>query len=558
MARAVNRSHLAVAALSLSLVGLASIPLVLTTELDLGEYAAIQVELRRLSELHTQLDEHVLAIQVGILLNYDALVETGQQLENETLRVSDRLAHKKLTSRPVIAAALEAYRADALTQREIVETFKIQQAVLQNSRRFLPIAGRSALEAFVGSRDPAHFTRVLNVKARVFAHMLDGGDPFALQREIDEVAAELTHDHEAAAIQFFRHATVAILYRTLGQKSAGEIVNHPVHASLQRLNDAYDDARADIERDGAIARAVLFALSLGLIGFIGVVLLKLRARGAELAQINEGLEETIRERSAMLAQSQKLEAIGQLAAGIAHEINTPAQYVGDNLAFLQESFGELVAALAEPQAGAAVNEDLAFLLKEIPPALQQSREGIARVAEIVRAMKEFSHPGSDEPSPVDLNNAVKNTVTVTRNTWKDVAHLQLDLDPALPEVHCLVAQLNQAVLNLIVNAADAIREKPSGKGLGRIDVSTRRDGDHVLLVIRDDGPGIPPEIQHRVFDPFFTTKAVGKGTGQGLAITRSIIVDKHGGTIDLESQPGAGAVFRIRLPIEPPARNAQA
>ncbi len=283
----------------------------------------------------------------------------------------------------------------------------------------------------------------------------------------------------------------------------------------------------------------------------------------------------VREREQMhiqLAQAQKLESIGQLAAGIAHEINTPAQYVGDNLEFLEQSFGELGELLKRYQAllaaagegevpaelvaevrEAAEAADVEFLEEEIPRALAQSREGIGRVSKIVRAMKDFSHPGSEQKEPIDLNHAIESTVTVARNEWKYVAELEMELDEGLPPVPCLAAEMNQVVLNIVVNAAHALgdqREAREGEGKGRIFVRTRSEGDVWAVVeIEDTGPGIPEEIRDRIFDPFFTTKEVGKGTGQGLAIARSIVVDKHGGTLDVASEPGQGTTFTIRLPL---------
>lgn len=273
---------------------------------------------------------------------------------------------------------------------------------------------------------------------------------------------------------------------------------------------------------------------------------------------------------AQLHQAQKLESIGQLAAGIAHEINTPIQYVGDNTRFLQDAFEDLlglvneyrrfVAAMngksGENSLLTAVNEaeelaDLEYLASEIPLAVRQSLEGIERVAKIVRAMKEFSHPGTEEKTSVDLNKAIESTVTVSRNEWKYVADLELDLDADLPQVPCLPGEFNQVILNILINAAHAIGDvvsRGSGKK-GRIVVRTRREGAWAEIRISDTGPGIPEAIQGKIFDPFFTTKEVGRGTGQGLAIARSAIVDKHGGTIHFETQPGAGTTFIVRLPI---------
>ncbi|MCP4003056.1 MAG: response regulator [bacterium] len=270
-----------------------------------------------------------------------------------------------------------------------------------------------------------------------------------------------------------------------------------------------------------------------------------------------------------LVHAQKLEAIGQLAAGIAHEINTPAQYVGDNLAFLQQSFsallellgtyralqaaaeaGNVSAELVAKVAEAAEAADIEFLEEEIPRALLQSREGISRVAKIVRAMKEFSHPGLAKKQPLDLNRAIESTATVARNEWKYVAELEMEFDPNLPPVPCLAGEFNQVVLNILVNAAQAISEGSDGREKGLIRIRTNREGDEwVVLEVSDDGPGMPEEIRIKVFDPFFTTKEVGKGTGQGLAIARSVVVDKHGGTIEVQSAVGQGSTFRIRLPL---------
>ncbi len=272
------------------------------------------------------------------------------------------------------------------------------------------------------------------------------------------------------------------------------------------------------------------------------------------------LKQTLEERDRLednLRQAQKLEAIGQLAAGIAHEINTPTQYVGDNLRFLKESFGELdgllgqLAELGGEPAGKILGEaDFDYLKEEIPRALNQSLEGVDRVAKIVRAMKEFSHPAR-EKTATDLNRAIQSTITVASNEWKYVAEIETDLDPELPAVHCSPAEFNQVVLNMIVNAAHAISDVvgDGGNGKGKIRVRTRAQDDFVLVEISDSGSGMPAHVQARIFDPFFTTKEVGKGTGQGLAIAHNVIVDKHGGTIKVTSAPGQGTTFHIRLPI---------
>jgi PAS domain S-box-containing protein len=286
----------------------------------------------------------------------------------------------------------------------------------------------------------------------------------------------------------------------------------------------------------------------------------------------------IKQLEAQLRQAQKLESIGQLAAGLAHEINTPIQYVGDNTRFLEEAFKELVGLFeaCEAVASAASNggvtgnlldrmtqasdkADIGYLRGEIPKAIEQSLEGVARVAQIVKAMKEFSHPGSADLTAVNLNRAIESTILVCRNEWKYVAELLTDFDAELPVVRCLPGEINQVILNLLMNASQAIADVVKQRGgKGTIKVSTRRDGEWAEVRIRDTGLGIPAAIRARVFDPFFTTKEVGKGTGQGLALAHSVVVQKHRGSITFETEEGVGTVFIIRLPLTERGGNHEA
>ena len=271
-----------------------------------------------------------------------------------------------------------------------------------------------------------------------------------------------------------------------------------------------------------------------------------------------------------LVQAQKLEAMGQLAAGIAHEINTPTQYVGDNTRFLQDAFGDLARLLEQytalfqavkagtvadallcEVAAMAEEVDTDYLTAEIPQAIQQSLEGVERIASIVRAMKEFAHPGTEEKTPIDLNRAIANALTVTRNEWKYVAELSTDFEPALPLVPCVPGGFNQVILNIIVNAAHAMADvvDHGSAGKGTLTITTRQQGDWAEIRISDTGSGIPEAVRSKVFDPFFTTKEVGKGTGQGLAISYDVVVNKHGGTLTFETEMDRGTTFIIRLPI---------
>jgi PAS domain S-box-containing protein len=268
-------------------------------------------------------------------------------------------------------------------------------------------------------------------------------------------------------------------------------------------------------------------------------------------------------REAEIEQASRLEALGRLSAGLAHEINSPIQYVGDNARFLAEAWEELLGLLGryrdligstEPmpwaerlakirEAEAGIEFD--YLQTEIPVAVAQTLAGIERVATIVRAMKTFSHPGDQEHAPADLSEALQATVTVTRPQVRDVADLEMDLAD-LPPVRCSIAEVNQAFLNLIVNAADAI-EATGNRGTIRLTTSV--DGGDVLVRIRDTGTGIPDDVLPKIFDPFFTTKGDGRGTGQGLPLVRAVIEKGHGGTLTVETHPGRGTTFTVRLPI---------
>jgi two-component system NtrC family sensor kinase len=276
---------------------------------------------------------------------------------------------------------------------------------------------------------------------------------------------------------------------------------------------------------------------------------------------------------AELLQAGKLTAIGQLAAGIAHEINTPMQFVGDNTHFLQRAFGLLLPILeklrsltAQEQADLKLADEFGqlrqmlkrakvdILCREVPRALDGSLEGIKRVTNIVRAMKEFSHPSSGDLRPAKLKDVIESTLEVTRNVWKYTSTVETNFDPDLPDVPCLRDELNQVILNLIVNASDAIAERTQldASGLGQITIRTRRVDGCAQISIADNGSGMPEHVRARVFEPFFTTKAIGKGTGQGLAIAYSVVTDKHGGKIRLESELGRGTTFYIELPLAPP------
>ncbi len=287
-----------------------------------------------------------------------------------------------------------------------------------------------------------------------------------------------------------------------------------------------------------------------------------------IAQIQDVTERRSMEEK--LQRGQKLESIGQLASGIAHEINTPTQYVGDNMRFLKNSFENINLVLAKNKQllescrthnlsadivaemeNAIAEADIDFLVDEVPKAFSQALDGIERVRKIVESVKDFAHPGSTDMKATDINKAIESTITVASNEWKYVADIITEYDDELPPVPCLVGEFNQVILNMIVNASHAIADVigNGAAGKGTIRISTRRSGDNAEITISDTGTGMSERIRKKIFDPFFTTKDVGKGTGQGLAISHNIIVEKHKGTIDVESKVGSGTRFTVTVPL---------
>lgn len=327
---------------------------------------------------------------------------------------------------------------------------------------------------------------------------------------------------------------------------------------------------------------------------IGTLEQRVQRRTEELSSVNESLQEEVAERrtaeeslrgyaerleaalqelgeaQAQLLQSQKLEAIGSLAAGVAHEINTPIQYVSDNALFLQDSFNDVldlvkkIDAVVTPRATQLDDEgsseyndaieraDIEYLADEVPSAIEETIDGVNRIAEIVRALKEFSHPGGQDKAPVDLNRLISNTISVSKNEWKYVADVETDFAEAMEPVQARSGPLGQAILILIVNAAQAIAETiPEGSDQrGTITVTTSADDAAAVITVADTGCGIPEEIREKVFEHFFTTKDVGKGSGQGLAIAHAIVTEQHGGELAFTSEVGTGTTFSVRIPHE--------
>jgi PAS domain S-box-containing protein len=416
--------------------------------------------------------------------------------------------------------------------RDISVRKDLAAALLQNQR---------LLQAVIADLPVA--VRACDVEGRVFLHNAAAAELFALGTADDQVSGALP-SHRLTVDMFLPDGKTLVPHeeRPLARALRGEVVTN-----MELL----------ISQPGGVARTTLGSAR------------RLTGQNGECLGAVAITQDVTQKRSLEreLASAQKLESIGQLAAGIAHEINTPTQFIGDNIRFLQESVGEVLsiverllplvalddaAAIPAGEIAAFLEPlDVNYLSEQVPKALAQSLEGVERIAKIVGAMKEFSHPAVDK-APHDLNRAISSTVTVASNEWKYVADVKTVFDADLPFVPVMPGAFNQVILNILVNAAHAIgavvAAAPGTKGL--ITVSTRRVANWAEIRIEDTGCGMPDGVRDRIFDPFFTTKEVGKGTGQGLAIAHDVIVKKHNGTITVESAVGSGTTFTLRLPLE--------
>jgi signal transduction histidine kinase len=548
--------------------------LVMSNRTGQDQFDEAQSRLHRIESLNLQLDGALFFSMFEIQMDFDDLTDLTTQLRTAT-------AELRRVAPPSVGDELET----ALERRlAFIEDYKSAHAVLRNSRAiaaqmFAELRNRvsptqhdqreslSALERayldFVGRRDP------------VSGALLD--EALATVRTMDELSSFEQWNVLDAHLRTLRNYIERIGPVLFGLYAV------PFQDVIRRENAKLAERLARTSNQAGRYRVALFAVAVVLLVLAMVMVLKLRQylrmvhrandelesrvakRTAELAAANSALLGEMAEREKIESQlrlAQKLEAIGQLAAGVAHEINTPVQYALHNVEFVADVWQDLAPVLDDYEraaAGTSLDPErarrtwaaaaAARLRAEVPTALREAYMGLERISKIVLAINNFSHPGSETFRPADLNGAIENTVTVASNEWKYVAKVELDLDRSLPAVPCDLSALNQVILNLVVNAAQAIAAAHAGRRPGRILISTRRLAEEAEIVVEDNGPGVPLEIRHRVFDPFFTTKDVGKGTGQGLAIAHRIVHRQHGGTLTVAQATIGGARFVIRLPL---------
>ncbi|MEM7672498.1 MAG: ATP-binding protein [Verrucomicrobiota bacterium] len=380
----------------------------------------------------------------------------------------------------------------------------------------------------------------LLLSVAIFWRFFDG--PLKSIEDITEFASNMTGEHVSS---------LKIKHQTHETQKLAETLNATsikLHKNLKDLESAKDDLSVKVHE-------------------------KTQHLAETIVELQHEAEER-KKAEAQLVHAQKMESVGQMAAGIAHEINTPIQFISSNLQFIQDSKEDLFSIIDSMKAsngnsdtgpiieermrelsGLLEEHDFEFIEEELPRAIDQSIEGTRRVSEIVQAMKTFSHPSTESLASASINKIVEDTVTLSKNEWKYVSELEMELAPDLPNATCSISEVSQVLLNLIVNAAHAIEECKKDKDSleGRIKIKTwSNENEHVYISVEDNGAGIPEDAQRKIFDPFFTTKEVGKGTGQGLSICYDAIVNRHKGDITFTTERGNGTTFRIMIPCTQP------
>ncbi len=554
-------------------LGVAIVLLLLSNQTGKERYDDANRELDRVEAVNARLDAAVLALRFGLHTDFDLVTDLQRELQ---------VASAGLT-RPVDGGNGASVELMVEQKLQSLEEFKAQQAVVRNSiaiseEMMKELWARQARDV-KAARGPE---RLIEVERALLRYISEGDYSSGRLLAAEMTAAERARP-ELPSVEEWRllaaHVNNLLQRRADLETLLNGLFGIPVSQAVAAERRA---AQRNYAISAALAgryRVALFVVAVLLLafsawkvaqigGYVKVIektntTLEERVgeRTKDLRDANVALQKEMREREEVESQlrlAQKLESIGQLAAGIAHEINTPVQYVSDNLAFLAatwqdmqpliEDYGALLKSTDARRVEIWKNADMDFVRAELPVALEAAGAGLKHISRIVLAMKEFSHPGTEGLEPADINRAIETTITIAHNEWKYVAELHTELG-TLPAVPCNVSSFNQVMLNLIVNAAHAIGERVQDGEMGNIWIKTSRLAAHVEIRVEDDGPGVPDAIRDQIFDPFFTTKEVGKGTGQGLSIAYRVVCQQHGGTLTLEPRTGGGACFVIRLPV---------
>jgi signal transduction histidine kinase len=518
-------------------------------------------ELRLEAERSGAASEEHLAIQVFLTSSSDALNAMEvypQEFKGLFGVVRNSLVYSSAALEKITDEYSSNYKADTLNQLK-KEISGINDALDQMEEvRFSQKAGGSSRSEHEAARSTFdEFAKKLEISLGWLQNEADSninsrkGELSARWMDLEQRRKEASIFSWIAVVLYF--GITAFLawrtYRNLAQ---------PIQSLENAASNSLDEGKPFIlaETGPAEIRSLTRRLRVLVHGLEEQVAQRTHALRAKAHQLEEEMMQR-KHLETELVHAQKMEAVGQLAAGIAHEINSPSQFVNDNVMFLKDAVNELLAAVSgEGEIPDA--KEIEFLRENAPGSAEQALQGMERITTIVKSMKNFAYRDTaSEKRPQNVNQAIEATAVVATNEWKYHAELKTDLDPNLPFVPCNIGEINQVVLNLIVNAAHAIRDSELKDGNGLILVSTRQYDQYVVITIQDDGGGIPEHVQGKIFEPFFTTKEVGVGTGQGLAIAHNVITKSHGGHIWFETEQGKGTTFFIRLSLNTPSQASE-
>ncbi len=518
-------------------------------------------ELRLEAERSGAASEEHLAIQVFLTSSSDALNAMEvypQEFKGLFGVVRNSLVYSSAALEKITDEYSSNYKADTLNQLK-KEISGINDALDQMEEvRFSRKAGGSSRSEHKAARSTFdEFAKKLEISLEWLRNEADSninsrkGELSARWMDLEQSRKEASIFSWIAVVLYF--GITAFLawrtYRNLAQ---------PIQSLENAASNSLDEGKPFIlaETGPAEIRSLTRRLRVLVHGLEEQVAQRTHALRAKAHQLEEEMMQR-KHLETELVHAQKMEAVGQLAAGIAHEINSPSQFVNDNVMFLKDAVNELLAAVSgEGEIPDA--KEIEFLRENAPGSAEQALQGMERITTIVKSMKNFAYrDAASEKRPQNVNQAIEATAVVATNEWKYHAELKTDLDPNLPFVPCNIGEINQVVLNLIVNAAHAIRDSELKDGKGLILVSTRQYDQYVVITIQDDGGGIPEHVQGKIFEPFFTTKEVGVGTGQGLAIAHNVITKSHGGHIWFETEQGKGTTFFIRLSLDTPSQASE-
>jgi signal transduction histidine kinase len=555
---------------------------------DYASHRDFMLLLEERRDLDQELAQHALEARFDLTSNYDQLATDEVDMRRLDAEARARIpGFLGRAERQEVVEALARYAARSAERQVLVDRFKSTNAVFKNSIASFPTLTSAVLR---GTADQGLIAAVAKLRGQTFGLALrdDAGASIAQERSLEEVLALMsgeTGTERRDLDLMLVHARVIASEKAHTDALLRQILDLTIDRAREEVSARYQSYYVKARRKADVFGTFVSGLALVLLLVVAYAVLRLRRLASALQRLNQGLEAAVLKRTAELEEAmarrerleielrhaQKLESVGQLASGIAHEINTPIQYVGDSVYFLGDAFKDLLLVMdgyhqalaltassgAPLPAFSAVQQleqelGIESLKADIPEAIARTLDGAKQVTHIVSAMKTFAHT-SVEKLPFDLNAGIENTLTVARNEYKYIADLETEY-AEIPSVICNASGVRQVFLNLIVNAAHAIADVVGETGArGVIRIRTASRGESVVVSVSDTGTGIPEAVRARIFDPFFTTKPPGKGSGQGLAISQSI-VDQHGGKLWFETEMTRGTTFFLELPVEAKVR----